>query len=376
MKPKKFVQLYKRYPKYLPNVIFDGVSDDMLISKEFKTTITCPICITLFDIPLTLLCGHSFCRKCISKCTLCPICKKPFSPEALPEKNITLANLVNSQRVTCPSHIDEATKPCNTTNLTVENILSHVKVCGNITLKCICGKMIPKKDYLKESVECYCELVDCHICLIPQKERLLEFHSELCENTKIKCSNCGNAYVRKSKELHDTRHCTVSCPFNKMGCPAKQLKMKEYQKHIVNAQEKHIALSLKQNYFETYQRILQENTAIAQLPQKLITIWFEYETMRKRRLALPTESIGDVIDDVLKDFNTIVESSTIVCRRKSTEERLRKNWKVSKCHIRNFETLTLTVEGEYDSSAGSVASIETESSSGLEGLEDPWEKVC
>ena len=39
----------------------------------------CPICIELYELPIVLVCGHTFCRKCLethkSVSKTCPICR-------------------------------------------------------------------------------------------------------------------------------------------------------------------------------------------------------------------------------------------------------------------------------------------------------------
>lgn len=90
-------ELHKKHRKYLPEPIFDCISEEMLVSKNFLSIIKCPICFHLFTIPVTLLCGHSFCKGCISRCLGCPICKKKFL--TLPEKSIILSDLVLSENL-------------------------------------------------------------------------------------------------------------------------------------------------------------------------------------------------------------------------------------------------------------------------------------
>ncbi|XP_077368670.1 tripartite motif containing 108 [Festucalex cinctus] len=50
-----------------------------MASASFADDLTCPICFTFFTDPVTLLCGHSFCRTCLTKFldlqSQCPCCR-------------------------------------------------------------------------------------------------------------------------------------------------------------------------------------------------------------------------------------------------------------------------------------------------------------
>ncbi|XP_067248637.1 E3 ubiquitin/ISG15 ligase TRIM25-like isoform X2 [Chanodichthys erythropterus] len=71
-----------------------GISQD-----EFK----CPVCLVLLKDPVTIPCGHSYCRSCITACWdqedqmrvyKCPQCKQTFSPRPALAKNTMLAEVV------------------------------------------------------------------------------------------------------------------------------------------------------------------------------------------------------------------------------------------------------------------------------------------
>ncbi|KRX03563.1 hypothetical protein PPERSA_04115 [Pseudocohnilembus persalinus] len=68
-------------------------------SKHILSELSCIICSEIFYQPVTLACGHSFCKECISRALyiqpLCPICKGPnlSDPQFLKE-NLIMRNLI------------------------------------------------------------------------------------------------------------------------------------------------------------------------------------------------------------------------------------------------------------------------------------------
>uniref|UniRef100_A0A3B4BG77 Tripartite motif-containing protein 16-like n=1 Tax=Periophthalmus magnuspinnatus TaxID=409849 RepID=A0A3B4BG77_9GOBI len=69
-----------------------------------QETITCPICLELLKDPVTLPCGHSYCRDCIQtnwdqeQKYSCPQCRETFVPRPALVKSMVLANIVEELR--------------------------------------------------------------------------------------------------------------------------------------------------------------------------------------------------------------------------------------------------------------------------------------
>ncbi|XP_059813986.1 zinc-binding protein A33-like [Hypanus sabinus] len=65
--------------------------------------VTCPICLDFFTDPVSLECGHNFCRSCITQCwereqrNSCPECREEFADRTL-RVNRALANLAEKAR--------------------------------------------------------------------------------------------------------------------------------------------------------------------------------------------------------------------------------------------------------------------------------------
>lgn len=236
-----------KYISFLPNYQFDGINENMMISKQLVAVIKCAICFTMMNHPVTLSCGHSFCKNCISQCIQCPLCKKSFSKQSLPTKNITLAEIIDMQEVICPANLNDYTFPCKATGLTIRNIESHVKVCDFIPLKCKCGTSIPRNSFLASNSKCECELYPCEFCSWYTQERLLPYHSEICRKTELLCDSCGVKYTRENKMKHLNEDCFVSCPFFQMGCKNK-IKRNDLDKHLNENADLHTILTFKRQF--------------------------------------------------------------------------------------------------------------------------------
>ena len=368
--------LHKKYPMYLPGITFKGITKNMLVPKQYQHLIMCSICGFILKTPTTLFCGHSFCMDCTRKCSYnCPICQAnnsynyAYSP---PAKNIILSNIIDSHQVFCPSHFDKDTKPCNIENLTIATIQKHAMECPNITLKCACSKMIPKKDYLKPETECDCKMISCEYCSVPQKVRLLRFHSDICKEVMHDCENCGASFPRKEEKAHD-QSCIVSCPFSTMGCLAKQLMMKHYQKHLVDAQEAHLIMALKKNYAETYEKIINENASIASVPEKFITIRFECKSKSFEVSIRENELLSDAIDAVWEEFDIPIDYWNIECWRKSSGTRLHLKLTALENKIQSDETLILSAEYELPGDEDESSHSDSDDEDQFKGYEFEYE---
>ncbi|XP_069808635.1 nuclear factor 7, ovary-like [Dendropsophus ebraccatus] len=73
-----------------------------MASADLKDELTCSICLNLYNDPVTLQCGHNYCRDCIenvldtqkgSEAYTCPQCRAEFQERPVLQRNITLGNI-------------------------------------------------------------------------------------------------------------------------------------------------------------------------------------------------------------------------------------------------------------------------------------------
>ncbi|XP_067865261.1 zinc-binding protein A33-like [Heterodontus francisci] len=102
-----------------------------LNTKSWTEDLKCPICFDFFTDPVSLECGHNFCRSCITQCwekkeiNSCPECREEF-PERNLRKNRVLVSLTEKARnlkmnpeekeskVQCEEHREELKLFCET----------------------------------------------------------------------------------------------------------------------------------------------------------------------------------------------------------------------------------------------------------------------
>ncbi|XP_062911491.1 E3 ubiquitin-protein ligase TRIM47-like isoform X3 [Mobula hypostoma] len=88
-----------------------------------RDTLCCPICLELLSEPVTVPCGHSFCRACIGRhwevqqrgaggCS-CPSCRRSFEPRPWLGTSTLLAQIVRSLAQASPPAAGPGDVPCD-----------------------------------------------------------------------------------------------------------------------------------------------------------------------------------------------------------------------------------------------------------------------
>uniref|UniRef100_A0A8C5Q1W1 Uncharacterized protein n=1 Tax=Leptobrachium leishanense TaxID=445787 RepID=A0A8C5Q1W1_9ANUR len=92
-----------------------------MASVDLRDELTCSICLNIYMDPVTLTCGHSFCRTCIgdvldtqngSGAYKCPECRAEFQERPTLERNRKLRNIAEGFRTTHPEQEEEVRIPC------------------------------------------------------------------------------------------------------------------------------------------------------------------------------------------------------------------------------------------------------------------------
>uniref|UniRef100_A0A3Q1H0F3 Uncharacterized protein n=1 Tax=Acanthochromis polyacanthus TaxID=80966 RepID=A0A3Q1H0F3_9TELE len=80
--------------------------------------LTCSVCLSIFTDPVTLPCGHSFCRQCVTEVHSCPQCRAALSTEAkCLLTSVILKSLVEKAKEVpdlCPEHEEKLKLFCVT----------------------------------------------------------------------------------------------------------------------------------------------------------------------------------------------------------------------------------------------------------------------
>ncbi|XP_028340158.1 E3 ubiquitin-protein ligase TRIM65 isoform X3 [Physeter macrocephalus] len=126
----------------LPPVLL-GLPAAAMAAQGLEDRLTCAICLELYQDPVTLLCGHNFCRACIQDCWSrrekeCPECREPFPDSAELRRNVALSGVLEELRACqapdpgpgarCPRHERPLELFCRTEGLCVCSVCT-VREC-------------------------------------------------------------------------------------------------------------------------------------------------------------------------------------------------------------------------------------------------------
>ncbi|XP_078422459.1 E3 ubiquitin-protein ligase TRIM69-like [Cetorhinus maximus] len=261
----------------------------------------CSICLDFFTDPVSLQCGHNFCRSCITQCwekkekNSCPECREEF-PERNLRANRALANLAEKVRKLKLDLKEKESK------LHCEKHQEELKLFCETDKKLICVICRDSREHkshnflpIKEAVEIYKGQLKSSLDSLTQKKSAV-LETEQKQKRKI-------SEVREQSSSLQTH---ITSEFTKMHqiLTEKEQRLlrdlREEEERILERMEKNLR-EIEENLNSIEEKLskLQKQTE-----QKVELIFLKEEACRKRRISddTPKLSVADVADLSIRKF--------------------------------------------------------------------------
>ncbi|XP_059814097.1 zinc-binding protein A33-like [Hypanus sabinus] len=264
-------------------------------TESLSEEVICPVCLDFFTDPVTLECGHNFCRSCITRCwereerNSCPECREEFADRTL-RVNRALANVTQKVRNLslnpkgkeskrhCEEHEEELKLFCETDK----------------TLICvICRDAQEHREHrfmpIKEAVKIYKDQLKSSLDSLTKKESDFQ---EKEQQQKEKISG-----VREQSHSLQSHITSQFAELHQIITEKEQSllrDLREEEKRILNPMEKNL-LALQENI-----RIIQEEITKLkeQMDQKDSVMFLKEEARRNRRINDDVQELS-VTDETL-----------------------------------------------------------------------------
>jgi len=224
----------------LRNLQYESATDHLI----------CPICQQPFLQPMTTICGHTFCKECITEClnvgpTLepnfrkgsCPLDRTPIDATDLNElfpTPLLIANMVDELVVRCLNNERGCTWKGR--RWEIENHVKHL--CGYTGVHCNGIRSTTSPDHSNEETNKIKELQEADEtinCQLLVERRFSEDH-DVCVHLIYGCLLCGAEVTR----VTEGQHLLEECPLNFATCELCQNDMiphKSMKKHNENCRK-------------------------------------------------------------------------------------------------------------------------------------------
>ncbi|GCC20774.1 zinc-binding protein A33-like isoform X1 [Chiloscyllium punctatum] len=249
--------------------------------KSWAEEAICPICLDFFTDPVTLDCGHNFCRSCITRSwekkeiNSCPECREEF-PERNLRVNRALANLAEEARTLKPDPKEKESKPhC-------EKHQEDLKLFCETDKKLICVDCVTAPEHrehrfiqIKEAIKYYRDQLKSSLNSLTEKKSTA-LQMELTQKRKIS----------EMREQASSLQTHITSEFTKMH----QILTEKEQRLLrdLRAEEERVVESMEKNLREIQENLnsIEENLSIVQkqMEQKDELIFLKNETRLEKRI--------------------------------------------------------------------------------------------
>ncbi|XP_072331798.1 zinc-binding protein A33-like [Scyliorhinus torazame] len=275
--------------------------------ESLSEDLICSICLDFFTDPVSLECGHNFCRSCITQCwenkeiNSCPECRQEF-PERILRGSRILVNLSEKARKLKLNGKEKESK------LHCEEHQEELKLFCETDKKLICLICRDSREHrehrfipIKEAVEIYKDGVKSSFDSLTEKKSTV---LEMEQQQKQKISQIRKQSV--SLQSH------ITSEFTKMH----QILTEKEQRFIrdLREEEEKILKTMEENLCEIQENLnsIQEKLSKLenQLEQKDGVRFLKEEASRKRRISDEHKKLS-LADDVLsiEKYNSLVQFS-------------------------------------------------------------------
>ncbi|XP_073468171.1 E3 ubiquitin/ISG15 ligase TRIM25-like [Aquarana catesbeiana] len=165
-----------------------------MASADLRKELECSVCLNIYTDPVTLKCGHNFCRGCIGRVLdtqersvgySCPECRQTFRKRTVLQRNITLRNIVENFLSTHPDQ-EESGVFCT---YCIHAPVSAVKSCLHCEAS-LCDNHLRVHSKYPEHVLCYpTTSLKNRKCSVHKK--ILEYYCT--EDSSCICVSCSLA---------------------------------------------------------------------------------------------------------------------------------------------------------------------------------------
>ncbi|XP_034646140.1 E3 ubiquitin-protein ligase TRIM39-like [Trachemys scripta elegans] len=231
--------------------------------KKLLEEVVCPICLDFFNDPVSIDCGHNFCRFCITEYydkweieeegVFCPQCRKKFRKEKC-KTNWQLASMV-------------------------ENIQQLGIRPENLKKQIVCRQH-------KDTLKLFCEDDDEVICVVCDKTQQHRSHTlvpieEAAQDYKVKLQKDIELLKKTMEEISKLESRERNKPQNwkeTVKCQRQQI-LSEFEKLqlLMNEKKKHFLQRLEEEEEETLQRLNKNIVKLSQQSSSLKKLFTEIE---------------------------------------------------------------------------------------------------